>query len=300
MNCGEKIAKLRREKNLTQAELGRQLNVTYQAVSKWERGESYPDFETIVRMAKIFRVKVEYFSEGGEVEEEVSKKRQVVVGTCSMCGKTMRKSDVGTDFPKLLCTDCVAYQNRKKHVEEQERLYTKQEEEEKAAYEAARMKKALTSRRTRGFVWGAIVSTLALLLGVLGSSQGKPSVAGAVWGFAVVLFIFGFLTVSQVVWGGAVHNVVMTGGKIVGTPGVIFTFDLDGFIFLIAIKILFAIIRLAIFVVTLVFFVLIGALISPFTFAPCLTRLTRDIAKGEDSLDEYYFEDDGKLWGKEI
>ena len=46
MNNGEKIASLRKAKGMTQAELGAELNVTFQAVSKWERGESYPDFAT--------------------------------------------------------------------------------------------------------------------------------------------------------------------------------------------------------------------------------------------------------------
>lgn len=44
---GEFIAKLRKEKQITQAELARRLNVTDKAVSRWERGIGYPDKNTI-------------------------------------------------------------------------------------------------------------------------------------------------------------------------------------------------------------------------------------------------------------
>lgn len=40
---GSTISNLRKEKNMTQAELANKLNVTDKAVSKWERGISYPD-----------------------------------------------------------------------------------------------------------------------------------------------------------------------------------------------------------------------------------------------------------------
>lgn len=38
---GQQIASLRKHKSLTQAELGERLGLSYQAVSKWERGVSH-------------------------------------------------------------------------------------------------------------------------------------------------------------------------------------------------------------------------------------------------------------------
>lgn len=58
MNCGEKITALRKSRNMTQADLGNAMNVTYQAVSKRERRESEPDFDTMSKTAKFFDVPI--------------------------------------------------------------------------------------------------------------------------------------------------------------------------------------------------------------------------------------------------
>lgn len=60
MTFGEKIQKLRKETGLSQEELADQLNVSRQAVSKWERDSGYPETEKIVRMSKLFHVSIDY------------------------------------------------------------------------------------------------------------------------------------------------------------------------------------------------------------------------------------------------
>lgn len=44
---GEFIKKLRQDNNLTQKDLANKYNVTYQAVSKWERGLNIPDISLL-------------------------------------------------------------------------------------------------------------------------------------------------------------------------------------------------------------------------------------------------------------
>ena len=49
---GSSIARLRREKGMTQAELAERINYSDKAVSKWERGESLPDVLTLLNLAQ--------------------------------------------------------------------------------------------------------------------------------------------------------------------------------------------------------------------------------------------------------
>ncbi len=53
------IVRLRKENNMSQEDMANQLNVSRQAVSKWERGESLPDIENISALAKLFSVSID-------------------------------------------------------------------------------------------------------------------------------------------------------------------------------------------------------------------------------------------------
>ena len=58
---GEKIKKKRKELNLTQEYLAKELNISRQAISKWEKEMSYPSMENLVKLSEIFGVDIEYF-----------------------------------------------------------------------------------------------------------------------------------------------------------------------------------------------------------------------------------------------
>ena len=55
---GNFIKELRKEKNLTQKELGEKINITDKAISKWERGISFPDIVVLKDLADFFNVDV--------------------------------------------------------------------------------------------------------------------------------------------------------------------------------------------------------------------------------------------------
>jgi len=59
-NFGDIIADLRKKEGLTQQELARKLNITDKAVSKWERGLSYPDITSLSKLAKTLNVESSY------------------------------------------------------------------------------------------------------------------------------------------------------------------------------------------------------------------------------------------------
>ena len=56
---GQKIAELRKAKNMTQLELANLLNITDKAVSKWERGLSCPDVLMLDRIAAALGVQIQ-------------------------------------------------------------------------------------------------------------------------------------------------------------------------------------------------------------------------------------------------
>lgn len=56
---GRKIAMIRKEKDLTQMELADMLNISFQAVSNWERGETMPDVSKLPEIAQIFDVSID-------------------------------------------------------------------------------------------------------------------------------------------------------------------------------------------------------------------------------------------------
>lgn len=60
---GKKIAEARKRAGTSQAQLAGQLFISPQAVGKWERGESIPDILTIIRLAEILGVDLNYFSD---------------------------------------------------------------------------------------------------------------------------------------------------------------------------------------------------------------------------------------------
>lgn len=70
-SIGNKISEARKKISLSQRELAKQVSISPQAVGKWERGESMPDITTLNRLAEIFGVDLNYFSDSFQVVESV-------------------------------------------------------------------------------------------------------------------------------------------------------------------------------------------------------------------------------------
>ena len=51
---GENLKALRQKRNLTQEKLAEFLNVSFQTISKWERGDTYPDISMLPEIALFF------------------------------------------------------------------------------------------------------------------------------------------------------------------------------------------------------------------------------------------------------
>ena len=69
MNFNEKLIDLRKSKGLSQEELGAELHVSRQTVSKWESAQSYPDFQRLVLLSDYFGLTLDALVRDVDVQE---------------------------------------------------------------------------------------------------------------------------------------------------------------------------------------------------------------------------------------
>ena len=73
-SLGMMISSLRKENGLTQFELAEKMGVTDKAVSKWERDLSYPDVNSIPKLAEVFGVSVDELMQSRTESQHEEKK----------------------------------------------------------------------------------------------------------------------------------------------------------------------------------------------------------------------------------
>lgn len=96
---GNYIYKLRTNANLSQSELGKMVNVSNKAISKWENGNAYPTSKTLSKLAKIFGVSIdEMFKAIESKSERQITKIAITGGPCA--GKSTALSWINEEFTK--------------------------------------------------------------------------------------------------------------------------------------------------------------------------------------------------------
>lgn len=59
MKFCEKLQMIRKSNNLSQEQLADKLNISRQAVSKWESGQGYPEIDKLIHISKIFEISLD-------------------------------------------------------------------------------------------------------------------------------------------------------------------------------------------------------------------------------------------------
>ena len=59
MTFGEKLASIRKQANMTQNDLAEKLDISRQAITKWERGKGFPDIDNLQKLSAIFSVSID-------------------------------------------------------------------------------------------------------------------------------------------------------------------------------------------------------------------------------------------------
>lgn len=89
MSFADNLRTVRKERNISQEDLAESLNVSRQAVSKWEQGIGYPEMEKMIMLAKELNVSLDYLISGES--EDVEQQKQGGFST----GKIMIKTHDG-------------------------------------------------------------------------------------------------------------------------------------------------------------------------------------------------------------
>lgn len=288
-DVGRAIQTLRKRKNMTQSDLAGELNVSGQAVSKWENNLSQPDLDTMQRLMQIFGVTWEEFralcegneeklaaseeqsakqnaeiaasaamqaaARAGEAAEQIKAQSQLF-GVCAYCGKALyREKEIAIKEPKIVCEACAAQAKKK--------IKAKQTEENKD------FKKVMIKP-------GIIVGIVALIAVIVGFVSGTGATALVYIPLAAMIW----LPIPQIFWEhGPVPDIFdAICCKTISMPGVIFELDIDGILWAIAVKCLLSVLSVLLGALLFVFGYLICMIVAPFSFVPVLIGKKKEIA----------------------
>ena len=88
MSIGERIVELRNKKDISQGALAQMLDVSRQAISKWENDQSSPDTLHLIKLADILDTEVEYLATG---RKPVYEEAPIVVNMVKKVDKVVEK-----------------------------------------------------------------------------------------------------------------------------------------------------------------------------------------------------------------
>ena len=243
---GTKIAELRANRNMTQAELGAMLNVTSQAVSKWENGLSEPDMDSIRKLCEIFEISFDEFF-GVEPKSSDRSGSAVVLAYCDVCDKPLYNPkeyqvSIENGIQHTTCLDCVPKKEEMKRKAEQEKIAAanKARQEQQARERKVRQDDEIHDLR-KGLLWGIVGGIALAVISLIVTISAQENI-GIVIASGVVGLYGGYAMLAQFIWVNSVWDVFGFFLRTLRLPGVIFTLDLEGFLFLIFVKVLGAVI----------------------------------------------------------
>lgn len=84
MNIGDRLRKARERKGISQLEVSKRININNKTLSRYENGNSEPDFSTLKSLAELYNVSISYFFNEDKNEEydlkELLKDKKVTWG----------------------------------------------------------------------------------------------------------------------------------------------------------------------------------------------------------------------------
>ena len=293
MTLGKKLSNYRKLLGMTQAELGEKLNMSAQAVSKWENDLAEPDLATLKTLANLYRVSIDELLDveaqptaqtinAESFAEAIKEKLETpqTIGFCKSCGVAVTEETIGERTPVIKCKDCVkADEERARRAAEAEKKRRADEIKKKEA-ETENVRRSLRNRRRLSLIVATVVASIVFILGTVGTVSWF---SGEMLVGSLLTVICSFTFTAMLFYDTAVTDVIsyMCSASITW-PGLIFTWDLDGFLWVIGMKILFGILGFLFGILCTILGFFLGLIISPFVFIYVMINVQKDIIKGEE------------------
>ena len=316
MTLGKKLSNYRKIAGLTQQQLAEHLNISAQAISKWENDLSEPDLATLKALAKLYNTSVDSLLDTDEltphphmidteavansvyekIGDQINAQPQPI-GFCMNCGKTVNEETVAETEPHIICKkgkDRLAEEAAEKERAEREateRRIAELEEARERAVRAEERKKeiemdSMRRHRSKSLLWGAAVAIVLIVISLIVIIQNSTDpgfdgdIASQIIG-AIVLTYAGFSFTFAMFYDTFIKDaVIYMLTSSINWPGLIFTFDLDGLLWLIGMKILFAVLGFVIGVLAAILGIIFGLIMSMIAFPFILLIYSSKIARG--------------------
>ena len=293
MTLGKKLSNYRKLLGMTQAELGEKLNLSAQAVSKWENDLAEPDLATLRTLASLYKVSIDELLDAEAIPtaqtinaesfaEAVKEKLETpqTIGFCKSCGVTVTEETIGERTPVIKCKDCVKADAEKARRAAEAERKRREDEIKKKEDEKNKTRRSLRNRRRLSLIVAAIVASIVFILGTAGTIS---HFSGGMLAGSILTVICSFTFTAMLFYDTAVTDVIsyMCSASI-RWPGLIFTWDLDGFLWLIGMKLMFGVIGFFFGLLCTILGFFLGLIISPFVFVYVMLTISKDIIKGEE------------------
>lgn len=284
MTIGQKIRNLRTERGITQRDLADQFHVSFQTVSKWENDENEPDIATLRELARYFTVSVDYLVDDNaeqpqpHFEQPHIDQPHVEQNTASQSEQPRMSGRICHRCHQEIPDGEVVVQRIPHHHQSGRHRYTTYEEvfyhrdclsheQQLEAENEARQRAYMSARkRKKSFGWSIPLGIITLVLTLIIMLVSNCNVFTSI--LVSILLGYGlFAALYCMIAGSFIEDVFIDiASWSIHLPGIIFTFDLGGFAWLIAMKILFALIGIFFGIFVIVLALSIAMLLSFFAF----------------------------------
>lgn len=267
---GNNIKRLRIENGMTQKALADKLFVSAQAVSRWENNDVEPSLGTITELSKIFGVSTDEILGLTTTQESVPPEPEIIVekeyvykepprqhlALCDKCHspiydkKDLCRAPYNND--KFLCTDC----------------YNERIESDR--------KRELRSGKIRlvcSFIFGILAGLIPVISILTTDILEHISIGYAIFS-CVGLFAFVSCCILNNNFVGEMALNIFSWG-FVRMPGLIFSLDIDGCLWFITVKLLLALLGLALSVLCALLAIVVGCFVSIFVYPYALIKNIR-------------------------